>query len=233
MKSLADIELDIAAILRTEWTRRQSEEVPDADNVTLGNDAVELDGVVLYADLADSTALVLGHYDWFAAEIYKAYLRAACDLITNNDGAITAFDGDRVMAVFVGKSKNTAAARTALQLNYVVSNVINPVIKQRYKDTAYQIQQAVGIDCGKLFVAKTGIRGNNDLVWVGKSANLAAKLCALRNGNYSSFITEDVYKNLHESAKLGGEAKLAMWEQVTWSERGVAIYRSSWWWKPD
>ena len=33
----------------------------------------------------------------------------------------------------------------------------------------------LGIDTSKLFVARTGIRKSNDLVWVGRAANYAAK----------------------------------------------------------
>src|SRR5436305_868835 len=83
-------------------------------------EAVELDATVLYADLADSTGLVQGYKDWFAAEVYKTYLMAASELIKNNDGTITAFDGDRVMGVFIGGSKNSSAARCALQINHFV-----------------------------------------------------------------------------------------------------------------
>ena len=34
------------------------------------------------------------------------------------------------MAVYIGDSKNTNAVKTALQINYVVSEVINPAIKK-------------------------------------------------------------------------------------------------------
>jgi len=146
MKTLSEIESEIVQILKTGWERRNGQEVPEAEDVQLGNDAVELEGTVLYADLEDSTGLVLGYNDWFAAEVYKSYLIAACELIRNNSGTITAFDGDRVMAVFIGNSRNSDAACCALQINYIVEKVINVKIKERYKDTSYQLSQAVGID---------------------------------------------------------------------------------------
>ena len=233
MKTLSEIESEVDQILKTEWNRRAGQKVPETDDVQLGNDAVELEGTVLYADLEDSTGLVLGYKDWFAAEVYKCYLRATCELIRNNEGVITAFDGDRVMAVFIGDSRNTNAARCALQINYVVEKVIDPKIKERYKDTSFQLRQAVGIDSSSLLVARTGIRGSNDLVWVGKAANFAAKLCSLREGNYPSFITEEVFSKLGEISKYGGDPKRLMWEKVMWNEQGIAIYRSSWSWKPS
>lgn len=232
MKTLSEIEAGVLEILKTQWKRRDGLKVPEAEDVQLGNDAVELEGTVLYADLEDSTGLVLGYKDWFAAEAYKCYLMAACELIRNNGGTVTAFDGDRVMAVFIGNLKNSNAARCALQINYAVQKVINVKIKEQYKDTSYQVSQAVGIDTSNLFVARTGIRGSNDLVWVGRAANYAAKLCSLREDNHNTYITEEVFNRLNEPSKYGGDPKRLMWEKVMWQERGIAVYRSSWWWSP-
>ena len=224
---------EVKDILATQWSRRDGLKVPEAENVKLGNDAVFLKGTVLYADMADSTGLVMGYKDWFAAEVYKSFLICASRIIHNNDGEITAFDGDRVMAVFIGEYKNTSAARCALQINYVVTNIVNKAIKEHYPNTGYKIVHAVGIDTSDLFIARTGIRGSNDLVWVGRAANYAAKLCSLRQGDFSSYITEDVYKKLHISAKLGGEQQQPMWEKIMWDDQGIAVYRSEWWWKTD
>lgn len=232
MAILEDIQKEIKEILDTKWSQRDGDVVPDPKDIQLGNDAVCMEGTVLYADLAESTALVKGHKDWFAAEVYKSYLISACRLIRHNDGVITAFDGDRVMAVFTGDSKNSSATKTALMINYVVTEVINKAIKAKYSDTTFQIRQSVGIDTSKLFVARTGIRGSNDLVWVGRAANYAAKLCSLRYSNYASYITEDVFKMLNDETKNGGNPKRCMWEKIAWTDQGIDAYRSNWHWKP-
>lgn len=224
-----DILAEINNIFSTRWSTREGRKVPEAEDVSLGNDAVSLDGTVLYADMADSTGLVNNFKDWFAADVYKAYLVSACRIIRYNGGGITAFDGDRVMAVFIGSRKNTLAAKTALQINFIVKE-INSVIKSSYKDTAYQLNQAVGIDTSKLFIAKTGIRNANDLVWVGRAANYAAKLCTLGDTDYPTHITESVYSALAEEAKFGGNPRRMMWEKRMWTERGIVVYRSNWWW---
>jgi class 3 adenylate cyclase len=232
MKKLSELRDLIDGILSTEWDRRKGSVVPDTNSITHSNDAVEIDGTVLYADLADSTSLVQGYKDWFAAEMYKAYLLTACELIRNNGGTITAFDGDRVMAVYLGDSKNSKAAKTALQIDHMVTQEINPRIRNHYKTTSYQLMQAVGIDTGKLLVAKTGVWGSNDLVWVGRAANYAAKLCSLREGYYSSFITSDVFNKLNAESKNAGTPPKCMWEKVMWNEIGIEIYRSSYRWAP-
>jgi class 3 adenylate cyclase len=89
----------------------------------------------------------------------------------------------------------------------------------------------VGIDTSDLWVARTGIRGSNDLVWVGRAANYAAKLCDLRVDNYASWITEDVFEVMNENAKVSKSNK-DMWERRTWTTRNIQVYRSSWKWSP-
>lgn len=232
MKNATELTALVKDIFNTKWATREGRVVPEATDIKLGNDAVTLDGTVLYADLADSTGLVQGYKDWFAAEVYKAYLMCASEMIRGNGGAITAFDGDRVMGVFIGDNKNSAAAKCALQINYSVTQIINPEIKAKYPTSAYEVKQAVGIDTSSLFVAKTGVRGDNDLVWVGRAANYAAKLCTLRDGVFASIITSEVYNKLGDTSKYGGDPKQDMWTKFTWQETGLTAYRSSWHWKP-
>src|SRR5687768_8827800 len=94
----------VTTIFGERWEKRDGNKVPDTPDLKLSNDAVLLEGTVLYADLAQSTALVDAYKPHFAAEVYKAYLACASRIITAQDGVITAFDGDRVMGVFIGKS---------------------------------------------------------------------------------------------------------------------------------
>lgn len=182
-----------------------------------------------YADLAESTALVRKYKPFFAADIYKNYLYCAGRIIERNEGSITAYDGDRVMAVFLGGSKNSNAAKCALQINYAVTKVIQPAIKAQWPNEAYVVRQKIGIDTSKLFVAKTGVRGASDLVWVGNAANNAAKMAAL-SSNYSSYISEDVYRMLHEWAKIGGDPKRDMWTDLGVGHLGFRVYGSTWHW---
>lgn len=225
-----DLEAQIAKIFRDQWSERDGRVVPDTDSLKLGNDAVNLDGTVLYADLARSTTLVDSRKAFFAAEVYKAYLHSAAKLIRAEGGDVTAYDGDRVMAVFTGNNKNTSAARAALKINYCRIHIINPAIEKQYPKESYRLRSTVGIDTSSLFVARTGIRGSNDLVWVGRSANYAAKLTELSNDT-PTWITADVYNKLNASLKTGSDGR-AMWVAKTWTQMGgIRVYCSTWWWK--
>jgi class 3 adenylate cyclase len=218
----------VTRIFAERWDTRNGQVVPEPEAVALGNVGVNVEGTVLYADLAASTVLVDTKTAEFAAEIYKAYLHCAARIIGSEGGTITAYDGDRVMAVFIGNSKNTKAARTGLKLNWAVKNIINPRLKAQYPNADYQVQQTVGIDTSNLLAARTGIRGANDLVWVGRAANHAAKLTSLPPA-FPSRITAAVHSQLHESLKTTNGK--AMWEAVAWNAMsGQTIYRSTWWW---
>ena len=117
---------EVTKIFKQTWTERDGIKVPDSDDIGLGNVAVKLDATVLYADISNSTRLVDLFPNYFAAEIYKSFLHCAAKIIRAEGGSITAYDGDRIMAVFIGNSKNTAAARTALKINYARQKIINP-----------------------------------------------------------------------------------------------------------
>ena len=225
-----DLAGEVKNILATSWQERDGQKVPEAVDVRLGNDAVKLQATVLYADLAESTNLVDKHKASFAAEVYKSYLHCASKIISAEGGVITAFDGDRVMAVFIGKTKNTSAARCALKINHAVVKIINPAIKAEYPKSEYTLKHSVGVDTSTLLVARTGLRGSNDLVWVGRAANYAAKLCALRQATYAAYITADVFKVMLEKVK--SSSGRSMWEATKWEEKGITVYRSSWIWRP-
>lgn len=234
-----EVELTTAvdSIVKTGWDLRVGQVIPETEDITLGNAGVTLEATVLYADLADSTELAL--YDQeIAAEVCKAYLVGTTRLIKAAGGEIRSFDGDRVMGVFMGKSKNTSAAKAALKINYFFTRVLEPAFLSFYaqlQDSPFKFAQSVGIDTGEIRAVRAGIRNSNDLVWVGRAPNIAAKLSSVREPHYSTYITEAVYDKLHDSAKrFDGQD---MWERRSWAkgERyGTAtVYRSSWWLKPS
>ncbi len=156
---------EIKTVYKEQWTTRDGNVVPADSSIKLSNDAVKIKGAVLYADIADWTKMVAGQTAGGAAEIYKAFLRCAARIILAEGGTVTAYDGDRVMAVFVGDGKETTAVRVALKINWAVKNI---VVTERNafcnKTSALVLNHVVGVDTSDLFVARTGVRGSNDLL---------------------------------------------------------------------
>ena len=196
------------------WEKRDGTVVPSDTSLKLSNDGINLAATVLYADLADSTVMVDKEIAGFAAEVYKSFLYCAAKIVRVFGGTITAYDGDRIMAVFIGDYKNTSAVKAALQINWAVKNIVQAQLKTVYADKVFAVKHVVGIDTSDLLVAKTGIRGSNDLVWVGRAANYAAKLSAL-NHERSTYITAEVYNKLNDEAKLS--AGINMWKPYKWN----------------
>lgn len=156
----------------------------------------------------------------FAAEVYKAFLLCATRTIRLNGGEVRSFDGDRVMGVFIGDSKNSAAARTGLQMNYAVKKIIGSALRDQYRSAYYTLRHTVGIDTSEILVVRSGIRNNNDLVWVGSAANHAARLSSL-SSDYPTRITPAVFKMLNEKSKFGGDPRRIMWASADWNGRKI------------
>ncbi len=182
----------------------------------MGSKAVLLkDAVVLYADLDGSTNMV-------------ALLHCAAKPVKAKSVVITAYDGDKIILIFIGENKYDCAVRTGLKLRWAVTNIIQLEMKAQY-NTVFILAHTVGIDISDLHAVPTGVRGVNDFVWVGRSANYAAKLATLNN-DYPTLITKNVFDKLSEPSKTASNGR-AMWEARSWTSMNkMTIYRSAWSW---
>lgn len=225
-----DLVKEVKSIFSSQWAVQSTTSVPAPEDLKLNtNHAKDLEtATVLYADLDGSTNMV-DSYDWsFSAEVYKTYLRCAAEVIRSENGVITAYDGDRVMAAFTGGSKNTTAVRCALKINYAVCEIIRPALKEQYPTKDFILKHVVGIDTSRLRTARIGVRGDNDLVWVGRAANYAAKLTTL--SNKATWITKSVYDNMNDEVKFS--KGVSMWESRSWTSMNkLPVYCSTYWWR--
>lgn len=172
-----DLTLKVREFVRDRWGDiPDGYVVPSADSLTFGNTGVRIDATVLYADIRGSTDMVDAVADTLAAEYYKAFLHCGAKIVKTAGGTITAYDGDRLMAIFVGETQAANAITAALKISGAVVDIINPQFLALYGTSHRPLAHTVGIDCGKLLAAKTGVRVDSDLVWVGSPANYAAKL---------------------------------------------------------
>ncbi|WP_266005744.1 adenylate/guanylate cyclase domain-containing protein [Paucibacter sp. PLA-PC-4] len=223
-----DLSAEVKSTFAQAWDVQKTESVPAPEDLRLNaNHAKDLEkATVLYADLDGSTSMV-DNYKWeFSAEIYKTFLRCASQIIRSEGGAITAYDGDRVMAIFTGGTKNTDAVRCALKINYAVSEIIQPAINAQYT-TDFKLSHVVGIDTSQLRTSRIGVRGDNDLVWIGRAANYAAKLT--NESGKPTWITKTVYDSMKDDVKFHNGQD--MWQKAYWtSMNNMEVYSSTYWW---
>jgi class 3 adenylate cyclase len=218
--SSGDLRKEVDSIVKSGWTVEVADKVPAPEDIRLNqNHAKKLSGaVVLYADLDGSTNMV-DTYGWeFSAEMYKAYLRCASQIIKEHGGNITSYDGDRVMAIFHGGYPNNAAVHAAFNINYAVEEVIRPAYKAFYTSNkgSFFLKHVVGVDSGDLHAVRIGVRNDNDITWVGSAANYAAKLCA--KSEKAIWISSAVYGVLLDENKLAGTGG-NMWTMEWWNNR--------------
>lgn len=233
-----DLTSEVNGIIGQAWSIRDGNVVPTTDSITLSGGGVKLEAVMLYADLAESTKLAMNFDGRVAAKVVKAFLGGCCRIIRAHSGHIRSFDGDRVMGVFVEGGKNTNAAICGLKINWLVTQLLRPTFRSKYPSLAaggFDISHGVGIDKSEVFVVRSGIRAHNDLVWIGRAPNVAAKLANVRD-RHPTIITQDVFNSLLDEAKFSIDTGTLMWEARTWnaapSNALNDVYSSGWWWKP-
>ena len=231
MVTQAELNQVVLTLFATTWSIRQSHTVPLVQNLGLaGNDGVKLDACVLYADLTDSTGLVDAYPAAFAAEIYKAYMHCAGKIIRDAGGSITAYDGDRVMAIFIGPGKEDASVKAALRLQYLIYEILWPALATCYPKVTYRPHHTVSVDSSELLAVRIGVRsGNdigNDIVWVGRAANHAAKLCA-ENIPEPVRVTVPVWSALSPGIlTYNGQT---IWRYHGPTPAGAVCFASNWW----
>lgn len=232
MVNADELRAAVDQIFRERWDdARQGTTVPSPEDLRLNqNHGIKLDACVLYADMSDSTGLVDHYSPTFAAEIYKAYMLCAGKFIRDAGGEITAYDGDRIMAVFLGAEKERAAVRAARRIHYAIAHVLAPALAADYSNTNYRPWHTIGIDASPLLAARIGVRGDNDIVWVGRAANHAAKLCA-DDLPGSIRITQPVFERL-QAGLLIADSRGPVWTYHGRTASGVDAYSSDWWLAP-
>jgi class 3 adenylate cyclase len=215
MELFSGLSGQVATFLNEKWEIENARVVPEPEDIKLSNHAKLFDAVVFYADLADSTLLVDKNSPEIVARLYKMFLNCAARLVRVNDGKIVSYDGDRVMGIYIGDRKEINAVTTALNLSYAVTAIINKAIGANLKYVA-------GIDSSGIFASRIGIHNDNDLVWIGRAANYAAKLSSI-NGDYRTYITDGIYRLLPERLKPADIWKRRAWTPYDGSPQ-IAIY---------
>ena len=220
---------EVDKILNISWESRSGNNIPDTTDVVLKNGAVKIDATFLYADLAGSSLLAKTCPWQTTAKIIRTYLDIAVRIIRHHGGEVRSFDGDRVMGIFKGNTPNTTATYCARNIDWVVHELINPKAKAKFKsirESNLHIKHCIGIDTSEARAVRSGIRNNNDLIWIGEAPAFAAKLSDIRTYPYEIYISSRSYNRLAKEAKMNGTQN--MWEStiVKINNSNHAVYKT-------
>lgn len=229
MALLDDLNGKVEAYAKQPYEIEETTIVPDTDNpkLTFGNKGLTCEYAFLFMDIRKSSQLHETYGFSNAAKIYQSFHDINVRVIEENDGYIRAFDGDRVMGVFVGEMKNSNAVKAAMQIQWAIRNILNPKL-------GTNIRCGGGIDCGKILVTKVGKgrdKNNNDLIWIGKADNYASHLS--NEADNSIIISTDSYRKLADSRKMSFDGR-NMWtskEIILKNGTKIPCYESGWGWK--
>lgn len=145
-----DIETKVQEIIDTSWSIRDGQVVPKTEDVVLKNGAVRVEATYLFADLGDSSSAAQKLKKEVTGKIIRTYLDSASRIIKHFKGEIRSFDGDRVMGIFIGGSKNTNSVKAALGINWAMDKVLRPRLEKKWSTLPnyYKIHHGVGIATG-------------------------------------------------------------------------------------
>lgn len=196
------IESSVSDIFNEPWSITDGTVVPKTEDIVMKNGGRQVDATYLYADLAGSSKLAHTLPKETTAKIIRAYINTAVRILRSKGGEIRSFDGDRVMAIFMGTSKNNDAVRSALAINWAVNDVISPAVEKKWTEVtkSYTIGHGIGIDTGEALIVRGGARDNNDLISIGDAPNDAARLSDFRGSSIN--ISKAVYDVLNDPQKL-------------------------------
>ena len=223
---------DISRIVHQNLVVRDGLNIP-TNLALIPEGGLRYDCTVLVADFAHFANQASDFEQNAAAKVTRAFLRSTCRLITANGGTVINFNGQKVTGIFLGDMRNTNAAICALKINYTTIKMIEPSLQEYFtaaKTPGFSISHCVGVDTGSMVALRAGLIGLNDLVWVGKAANLSAELSQIRAKPYYSYITESVFFMLFEQAKFSPRNRSElMWEESAFNYQGetIKVYRST------
>lgn len=199
--------------------------VPEPSDIPLGNRAAMITATSLFVDLRQSSDITNAFRRQTAAKMLKSYFEGCVRIVTTNGGVVRSFNGDGMLALFVGDRRADNAVKAAMQMKWFVQMILWPkfngyfAANQTARGARLDFSFGAGIDDGDIYAVRVGIRGTNDVAWVGRCTNTAAKLSNVLHRPHNIAVTRLVYGQLAASRKLSSGKP--MWTaDEQWGEFG-------------
>ncbi len=135
---------------------------------------VEREATVLFADIADFTAMTEEAGPQRIVEVLNAYFDAVTRIISERSGVVTQFQGDAVLATFNVPLADSEHARNALDAAVAIRALTS---SREFGDMA--VRARVGVCTGQVVAGSVGGGGRESYTVHGDTVNLAARLEAL------------------------------------------------------
>ena len=174
---------------------------------------IEREATVLFADIAGFTEMTERAGPVRTVEILNAYFDEVTRIIGANNGIVTQFQGDAVLATFNVPVEDAGHARNAVK---AAREVLDCVSGREF--AGERIRVRIGINTGLLVAGNVGGGGRQSYTVHGDTVNLAARLEALcKEHGTSLLLTATTAKALPEAelVAVGDIAVRGFTEPVT------------------
>ena len=219
-----DIVNRIDTYIQGEYDIKNTRKIPTAQDLGFRRHGRIVKTAILYADLRGSSEVTERHRGYTTARIFKSFLYAMARIARSHDGEIRSYDGDRIMVVFPPDASNEnavcdVAVRTGMEMAWFFDKILVPKLK-RYDDS---LDFGIGIAFSPMLAVRVGLSrnpDNNDIVFIGRAANLAAKLSDKAKSPNHIWIDHETYRRLdnvwkYVDSQASRRNRRSMWKDRT------------------
>ncbi|HSM57793.1 MAG TPA: response regulator [Candidatus Sulfomarinibacteraceae bacterium] len=212
---LQDItELKRVEDLRLQQERRQREIVKETFSRYMGPRLVEhvlsnepgllarrerRTSVVLFADLRDSTRMIVNVEPNTAIPLLNEFFTSMTDIVYEFDGTVFDLTGDEVMVGFNVPLDQEDAPYRALLAAITMQRRFSKLQRKWQEEVGITLGLGIGIDQGSVVVGNVGAESRMTFRMVGEAVNIAHRLVDLAEDG-QIFITESIYDAVEKDA---------------------------------
>jgi len=229
-----EITENVEAYMRSKYEIVNANVIPDKQSIRFGAHAKKMKhAVVMYADLRASRSILSDNTPLITARVHKAFLYAASKCVRRQQGELRSFNGDSVLAFFIGKNAEKRAVISAMKIKCAVVTIINPIVKEK---TGEKLNFGIGIGKGEILVVKSGVSGEEmyqDLVWIGWPTYHAFEYGDRARSPKNIWISKNIFNAIKDDDNLRYSNGKYMWsydDTQNFSFGGVRIYKTSYYW---
>jgi class 3 adenylate cyclase len=181
------------AYLNESYVQEETRIVPKRTDLTFGNTVKKMSfAVVLYVDMRKSRKILSDATTFWSVKIHRAFLLALTHCVEKREGHMRSFNGDGIMAFFVGENASSRAVRAAMD----TKGFILKLNEHLDEEDINSIDFGIGIAQGAIMVAKSGKAGDDltkqDLIWVGLPVYMAVELSDYARSPNNIWISNNV-----------------------------------------
>ncbi len=217
---LENLTRKIKTYIEEEYRIREFSGIPTVSNIPYGIKGQKGQLCVFSIDLRHSTKMLKEIGKEKSGRIHKAFLTIVAKVVKSYGGKIRSYTGDGLLAFWKGDSSDevSKSVKAAMIIRWLfsISNNSNPSPIKSLMDKIYEIDFGIGIDCGEVYVFRSGIpdsHHDSDLIFMGECVNFAVFLSQKAKSNNYIQISEKTYSLLNDGWKFStkNNTKEDMW----------------------